>query len=497
MKITRHTGSDIRHALRAVRESLGADAVILATRRTAQGVEITAAMDFDADKVQDATDSLNSGGFAAQEAIQASAPTLALAVPKVTPPPAPQLKPLPPIYQVPSRIASIAAKADAPLQLPIIVPPALNPAPESAFGPLSPAAPYIADAAPATSSISSAVAAAYSLPGTLQTRDAVPDSIPGGHFIPTLDAANDAMSSELKSLRRMLEVQLAQLAWKDLARRAPLHTEILRELTEIGIEQGLAAEIVSALPQNCEANQARRHMGATLEQRLAVTGDQWLEHGGRIALTGPTGVGKTTVLAKLAVRWVLRHGSRDLALVAGDSVRIGAQDQVRTLGQLLGVPVFALDSLQELPGVLGRLSRFRMVLVDTPGAGQRDASLPQRLLELAKVGSDLQTTLVLAASTQAGVTEEVVRRFAPARPTSCVLTKVDEAVSLGGTLSVLVRARLPIAYVSEGQRVPEDLRPARSEELIAAAVQLAQTNGAAADEELLKRRFGDVAHALA
>jgi flagellar biosynthesis protein FlhF len=474
MKITRHTGPDIRHALRAVRESLGADAVILATRRTAHGVEITAAMDFDAEKMQD-------------EPLPASAATLAPPVPKVTPPPAPQVKPLPPIYQVPSRIVPAAAKADAPIQIPKIVPPALNPAPDTAFRPLS----------AATSSISSAVAAAYSLPGALQVRNEVPDSIPGGHLIPTLDAASDTMSSELKSLRRMLEVQLAQLAWKDLARRAPLHTEILRELTEIGIEQGLAAEIVSALPQNCEANQARRHMGATLAQRLAVTGDQWLEHGGRIALTGPTGVGKTTVLAKLAVRWVLRHGSRDLALVAGDSVRIGAQDQVRSLGQLLGVPVFALDGLQELPGVLARLSRFRMVLVDTPGAGQRDASLPQRLLELAKVGSDLQTTLVLAASTQAGVTEEVVRRFAPARPTSCVLTKVDEAVSLGGTLSVLVRARLPVAYVSEGQRVPEDLRPARSEELIAAAVQLAQTNGAAADEELLKRRFGDVAHALA
>jgi flagellar biosynthesis protein FlhF len=95
------------------------------------------------------------------------------------------------------------------------------------------------------------------------------------------------------------------------------------------------------------------------------------------------------------------------------------------------------------------------------------------------------------------VTEEVVRRFAAARPASCVLTKIDEAVSLGGTLSVLMRARLPIAYVSEGQRVPEDLRPARAEELIAAAVQLAQANGAAADEDLLKRRFGDVAHAIA
>lgn len=501
MKITRHTGPDIRHALRAVRESLGADAVILATRRTAQGVEITAAMDFDAEKMQQ-TDGLGSNASLDQEPMSAPAapvraPVAAKPAP-VTAKPVPQLKPLPPIYQVPSRVpvAPVAAQVEEPVRIPKVIP-ALEPAPQSPFRPL-PAAPAVAvEEPPLTSSISSAVAAAYALPGALQPRQDLPELLPNGHLIPTLDAASDAMSSELKSLRRMLEVQLAQLAWKDLARRAPLHTEILRELTEIGIEQGLAAEIVSALPQNCEANQARRHMGATLAQRLAVTGDQWLEQGGRIALVGPTGVGKTTTLAKLAVRWVLRHGSRDLALVAGDSVRIGAQDQVRALGQLLGVPVFALDSLQDLPGVLPRLSRFRMVLVDTPGAGQRDANLPQRLLELARVGTELQTTLVLAASTQSGVTEEVVRRFAPARPSSCVLTKMDEAVSLGGMLSVLVRARLPVAYLSEGQRVPEDLRPARSEELIAAAVQLAQTNGAAADEELLKRRFGEVAHALA
>jgi flagellar biosynthesis protein FlhF len=343
---------------------------------------------------------------------------------------------------------------------------------------------------PVHSSISSAVAAAWSPPAATETPA-------GTYVVPTLDATSDVMTSELKTLRRMLETQLAQLAWKDLTRRAPLHTEMLRELTEIGIEQGLAGEIVSGLPKVCEANVARRYLGATLSQRVPVMGDQWLENGGRIALVGPTGVGKTTVLAKLAVRWVLRHGSRDLALIAGDSVRIGAQDQVRALGQLLGVPVFAMDSLDELPGVLGRLGRFRMVLVDTPGAGQRDASLAQRLLQLSRVGSELQSTLVLAASTQAGALEEVVRRFAPARPSSCVLTKVDEAVTLGGMLSVLIRARLPIAYVSDGQRVPEDLRPARAEELIATAVQLAQTNGAAADEDLLKRRFGDVAHALA
>jgi flagellar biosynthesis protein FlhF len=473
MKITRHTGPDIRHALRAVRDSLGADAVILATRRTANGVEITAAMDFDADNVQDSTAPAKSTSFVA--------------------PPVAATKPLAPDTFIPVMQARLPAPP-----IPSIVPtaPVLAVAPEPLpLAPVSqpevhiPFAAALAETALA-SSISSAVAAAWSPPIVTETPT-------GTHAVPTLDPAHDVMTCELKTLRRMLETQLAQLAWKDLTRRAPLHTEMLRELTEIGIEQGLAAEIVAGLPMKCEANFARRHLGATLSQRLAVTGDQWLEHGARIALVGPTGVGKTTALAKLAVRWVLRHGSRDLALIAGDSVRIGAQDQVRSLGQLLGVPVFALDGLEQLPGVLARLDRFRMVLVDTPGAGQRDVALAHRLTHLSRAGGDLQTTLVMAASTQAGALEEVVRRFAPAHPTSCLLTKVDEAVSLGGMLSVLVRARLPIAYISDGQRVPEDLRPARTEELVATAVQLAQTNGAAADEDLLKRRFGDVAHALA
>jgi flagellar biosynthesis protein FlhF len=107
----------------------------------------------------------------------------------------------------------------------------------------------------------------------------------------------------------------------------------------------------------------------------------------------------------------------------------------------------------------------------------------------------METALVLGASTQAGSLEETVKRFASANPASCVLTKLDEAASLGGALSALIRARLPVSYVSEGQRVPEDLRPARSLELVSAAVRLAKASGATADEDLLRRRFGKTANA--
>jgi flagellar biosynthesis GTPase FlhF len=308
-------------------------------------------------------------------------------------------------------------------------------------------------------------------------------------------AANEAMGNELKTLRRMLETQLAHLAWNDLTRRAPVHTEILRELTEIGITHDLAEHLVRQLPEDTELTFARRFTIAGLSQYLKVTGDHWLDDGGRVAFAGATGVGKTTTLAKIAVRWVLRHGPRDIALVAADSVRIGAQDQLQSLAQLLGVPVYSPEKFENLPSLLTRLNE-RLILIDTPGSSVRDPQLANRLAVLANSASKLETALVLAASTQAGAIEEAVKHFAPANPSCCVLTKLDEAASIGGVLSTLIRARLPVSYMSEGQRVPEDLRPARALELVSAAVRLAKARGAAADEDLLRRRFGKTAHGI-
>jgi flagellar biosynthesis protein FlhF len=308
-------------------------------------------------------------------------------------------------------------------------------------------------------------------------------------------AATEAMGNELKTLRRMLENQLAHLAWNDLSRRAPVHTEILRELTEIGIPQDLAEHLVRQLPEDTDLTFARRFTIAGLSQYLKVTGDRWLDDGGRVAFVGATGVGKTTTLAKIAVRWVLRHGPRNIALVAADPVRIGAQDQLQSLAQLLGVPVYTPERFEHLPTLLPRLSE-QLILIDTPGASVRDNQLGGRLAVLANSASKLETALVLAASTQVGAIEEALRHFAPANPSCCVLTKLDEAASLGGVLSALVRARLPVSYMSEGQRVPEDLRPARALELVSAAVRLAKARGAAADEDLLRRRFGKTAHGI-
>ena len=388
MKIVRHTAPDMRQALRAIREQLGEDAVILSSRRGTNGVEVTAAVDFDA-----------------------------------------------------ARLDSAAKPAE------------LRIAPEP---PIAPAPP------PATAAA---------------------------------DASAEAMGNELKTLRRMLETQLAQLAWNERTRRHPVHVELLRELSEIGVAQDLADHLVGQLPPGVDLAQGRRFTVAGLSQYLHVTGDRWLDSGGCVAFIGATGVGKTTMLAKLAVRWILRHGPKDLALVASDTVRIGAQDQMHALGQLLGVPVHVPERFEALPQLLASLNRQRLVLIDTPGASVRDAQFDARLAVLGACAPRLEPALVLAASTQAGALEETIARCAVLKPASCLLTKMDEAASLGGALSALIHARLPVSYVSDGQRVPEDLRPARALELITQAVRLAKTSGAAADEDLLRRRFGKLAHA--
>ena len=617
MKIVRHIAPDMRQALRAIREKLGEDAVILSSRRIPEGVEVTAAVDFDASALQDAMNtpagSLTAAPLppphpaAASRAPAASAATqhpasqhaamqhavthASHAAASHTAAPHPGMANAvvghPAAHAAAAHapanaVAGYGAPTAAPVQMyGTPVPAATGPAPSYAQLAADPALAYSHAAAapplgvPSLSAqspplgISSLAAQSHYFPGadvrpfahilgpeptpapqahapapqvsppTVPThaapasahapRAVTPDAQAAVAFAPKTPApatarrepilnisvnddlaadslaqlpatsapGNDTTGSELKTLRRMLETQLAQLAWNDLTRRAPVHVEILRELTEIGISQELSDYILKQLPEKVELGFARRFAIAGLSQYLLVTGDRWLENGGRVAFIGATGVGKTTTLAKLAVRWVLRHGPRDIALVGSDTVRIGAQDQIQSLGQLLGIPVYTPENFESLPTLLGRLGdRHRMILIDTPGSSLRDGQLAQRLGVLSNCASQMETALVLGASTQAGAVEETVKRYAPANPACCVLTKVDEAASLGGALSVLIKARLPVSYVSEGQRVPEDLRPARALELVSTAVRLAKASGAVADEDLLRRRFGKAANAI-
>jgi flagellar biosynthesis protein FlhF len=305
------------------------------------------------------------------------------------------------------------------------------------------------------------------------------------------------VTDELQTLRRILETQVAQLTWGDFTRRAPLHTEILRELSEIGFTAPLATQVIAQLPPSADLTQSRRHAIAVISQMIPTATETWLTQGACVAFLGPTGAGKTTTLAKLAVRWTLQHGAQDLALVSADTTRMGSHDVLHNLGQMLGASTFRLDDLADFGRLLPQLHKYKCVFIDTSGLSVKDPLLDAQLHSLTQCLPHIETTLVLAATTQAGAIQQTLLHYAKVRPRSCILTKLDEATSIGGILSNLIQHDLPITYTSEGQRIPEDLRPARALELVTQAVQLARGSGATADEDLLCRRFGEVAHALA
>ena len=187
------------------------------------------------------------------------------------------------------------------------------------------------------------------------------------------------------------------------------------------------------------------------------------------------------------------------ATMAWTDTEAEPEEQLKVLGRLLGVEAFTLDDVADLPTLLARLPERRLVLIDTAGMSPRDPELAARGLQFAAMAerAGIDVCLTLSAAAQAGVIEEAADRFAVFRPTSCLLTKLDEATSLGGTLSMLVRTGLPVSYVSEGQRIPEDLVPARAHHVVTRAVHIARHAGATAGEELLTRRFGGIARVIA
>jgi len=303
-------------------------------------------------------------------------------------------------------------------------------------------------------------------------------------------AAQDTaqMRSELGSLREMLEMQLSSLAWNDMERRQPLRARILREMTRLGIEPDVARALVAELPDQINAEQARYLPLGMLSRSLAVSGrDLSGDDSGVVALVGPTGVGKTTTIAKLAARAVMRHGADQVALVSTDHYRIGAAAQLEHYGRLLGARVYPAYDAQSLRKVLEMLRGSHTVLIDTAGVAGSDPRLSQQLDILADA-SGLRACLVLAANAQSQALDEAVRAYLPLKPHACILTKLDEAPALGGALSVLIRHRLPLDYTTDGQRVPEDIAAADARVLVCRAAQ--SLKSPAPDDGMMAERFG-------
>lgn len=280
------------------------------------------------------------------------------------------------------------------------------------------------------------------------------------------------LQRELGNLRGLLESELAQLSWKDMAGRPSVKAALYNRLTKLGLSRAICGAIADKLPAKGDLEAHWSKALGMLSRRVQVMGDSMLNDGGIVALVGSTGVGKTTTIAKLAARFVMRHGTKQVALITTDCYRIGGQEQLETFANYLGIPMIVATDGKQLKAALDQLSSRKLVLIDTAGMSQRDVRLYEQFATLTSVGYDIDTYVVLSATAQQGSLNEVVQVFGKKALSGAMITKVDESSSLGGVLDVVVKNDLTLGYVSTGQKVPEDIMPARADYLITKAVEL-------------------------
>jgi flagellar biosynthesis protein FlhF len=275
-----------------------------------------------------------------------------------------------------------------------------------------------------------------------------------------------ALLAEIRSMKSMLSEQVASFNWSETLRHRPLRGRMLRTLLNSGFSSLLARSVVERLPDDYGADAAHDWVTKVLARNLrtSTTGDI-TDRGGVYALVGPTGVGKTTTTAKLAARCVMKHGPSQLGLVMTDDYRIGAQDQLRIYGRLLGVPVYVAQTADDLQQALAAMSDKHLVLIDTVGLGQHDGRVQAQHDLL--VNSGVERLLLLNATAQAETLDQVARAYTThnnhAVPLAgAILTKLDEAARPACALDVIIRRRLELHFCTSGQRVPEDIELANS-----------------------------------
>ncbi|ANQ84270.1 flagellar biosynthesis protein FlhF [Azoarcus olearius] len=471
MNVKRYFAPTAREALRALKEELGADAIVLSNRAVEGGVEILALP-------ADAVGALHN---AARSARPAPAAPRQPAYPPAAPTGYPQAaarrdepveprapaRPAPRFDDddfhvslsalaagaVPRNAAAPAVRQPGDKVIRPFNPPRIETADymlrEEKPQPRSAPAPRRAVEEPAATAPAAAAAAPMVAPEAAVRDDG---------RVRELQETNARLMAELSGIRGMIERQLAGFAWGETRRQAPARAAMVGELLEAGFSAPSARKLAEAVGEDDSPQAARAAVRAELDRalRARASDDDLIDRGGVFALVGPTGVGKTTTTAKLAARCVVRHGASKLALITTDGYRIGAQEQLRIYGRILGVPVFSVRDAADLRQTLAELRNKHMVLIDTMGVSQRDRMVAEQAAMLTGAG-EVRRLLLLNATCRGDTLDDVVRAYAGPDLAGVIFSKVDEAASLAPAIDVAVRRKLDLLYVTNGQRVPEDL----------------------------------------
>ncbi|MFM4966315.1 flagellar biosynthesis protein FlhF [Aeromonas veronii] len=447
MKIKRFFAKDMRTALAEVKETLGPDAVIMSNKKVTGGVEIVAAVDYQSQvpgpKDAPVRRQLN------DESVNISSAARQM----IRPEPSPVKKQN---EHYADTLAALLARQQK-----------LKPG----------------NGAPMGNTQSAGLAAANAAPRTLAEQGqwgAAPEPakpkarVASGQRAPQpaqRDQEMEGMRKEMASIRKLLEHQISGLMWQEVERREPMRALLIKELKKLGFDDAFADQLAGLIPEDMSIHQAMAQLAEVLTAQLKISEDEIMRQGGAVALLGPTGVGKTTTIAKLAARFAMKYGAEQVALITTDNYRIGAHEQLQTYGRIMGCPVRQVRDAEELANALYQFRHRRLVLIDTAGVGQRDIRLTEQLDTLVKNAKvRIRSYLVMSATSQRRVMQEAVDHFRRIPLSGCILTKLDESLNLGEVINVCIQNSLPISYITDGQRVPEDIQVANAAQLVGAAM---------------------------
>ncbi|MDQ7015344.1 MAG: flagellar biosynthesis protein FlhF [Gammaproteobacteria bacterium] len=383
MNIKRVVAPDIRSAMKAIKEELGADSVILSTRNVSEGVEVVVAIDYDESEFNKNKIQPNRSESDVSEK---------------------------------NRVLNKIKKFNNPTSLP-------------------------------KSSVKHNEKISWSN-----------DQLDKENKFLSQKMMMEEMRCDIKSLKSLLNGSVG--SDKDYL-KSPLAEEVFEYFRSLGLKEDIYKESIDEKILNLDFNNNVSRILRHIEADLSVVNDDLVDSGGIFSFVGPTGVGKTTTIAKLAALYTIRNGSDSLALVTIDNVRVGAHDQMSSFARILNIPLYFVENKEELSSTLNKLYDKKLVLIDTAGLSQKDSRLTTQLDIIKDSHPLLKNYLVLSASTQYVTLDDTIRAFKDVSLAGCVITKLDEAILYGDFLSACIKRNLPISYLCSGQKIPEDISVAR------------------------------------
>ncbi len=436
MKVKKITADNMQQALREVTQQLGPDAAIISTRKVANGMEVVAALDYQAGTSREQINAL----LKAQQTPAASKPaTTATGKPNL----------------------ELEAWLNKIKQAPI------NQQPRQTSG-------HKETPPTATKTTTKAPVAAP----VLQQQNNISKDEPLSENSESYNDLLIKMNDEMQTLKKYLSNQKTYHgdgnAWDNQTPLSWQQSQLLARCHDAGIEKQWAEPLVLSISDTDNLEQAWKSCLQKIQQDIPIQHSTLLTKGGCFAFVGATGAGKTTTIGKLAAQFAMRHGADKVTLVTLDQYRVAAHEQLKAFARIMGIKLEVINQAQALQEVIENHTENHLILIDSAGLSPQSPHFSQQLSMLNSVKDRLDTFLVLPLTNQARCLQENFEHYKKLKPNGCVLTKLDESFSLGAALSVATLAELPVTFITDGPQIPDDIHQPEAKKLVQLTEQMAK-----------------------